>query len=53
LTDIEIEKLMKLFQMGVIRRSGVRVNMVTCGEVMSALRELKMRRSNDVYSDKR
>ena len=45
MTDIEIEKLMRIFQTGVIRRSGVRVDMMTCGEVMAALRELKKRRA--------
>ena len=50
MTDIEIEKLIKMFQSGVIRRCGVRVDMVTCGEVMAALKELQKRRATHEQS---
>ena len=44
MTDLDIERMIKTFQSGVIRRCGVRVDAVTCGEVMAMLKELQKRR---------
>jgi recombinational DNA repair protein (RecF pathway) len=51
LTDIEL--LIKVFETGMMRRSGIRCDMNMCARVAAMLEELKERRSNDVYSDKR
>ena len=47
MNDLDIERMIKLFQTGVIRRCGVRVDAVTCGEVMAMLKELQKRRKEN------
>jgi hypothetical protein len=49
----DIELLIKVFETGMMRRSGIRCDAVMCAMVAAMLEELKERRSNDVYSDKR
>jgi hypothetical protein len=49
----DIEKLIRTFEVGITRRGGVRCDVVMCARVATMLEELKERRSNDVYSDKR
>ena len=44
MTDLDIERMIKMFQTGVIRRCGVRCDAVVCGEVMAMLKELQKRR---------
>jgi hypothetical protein len=51
LTDVEL--LIKVFEDGMKRRSGIRCDMSMCARVAAMLKELEERRSNDVYSDKR
>lgn len=51
MTDIEL--LIKVFESGMKSRSGVRCDAMMCAMVAAMLEELKERRSNDVYSDKR
>jgi hypothetical protein len=51
LTDVKL--LIKVFEDGMKRRSGIRCDMSMCARVAAMLKELEERRSNDVYSDKR
>jgi hypothetical protein len=51
LTDVEL--LIKVFEDGMKRRSGIRCDMSMCARVAAMLKELEERRSSDVHSDKR
>jgi hypothetical protein len=51
MTDIEL--LIKTFELGMMRRSGIRCDMSMCARVAAMLKELKEWRSSNVHSDKR
>lgn len=43
----DIELLIKVFESGMKRRSGIRCDVMTCSKVLVALRELKRRAKNE------
>jgi hypothetical protein len=47
MTDIEIERLIRVFRPGVTRRNGIHCDAMTCSKVLVALRELKRRAKNE------
>jgi recombinational DNA repair protein (RecF pathway) len=47
LTDIEL--LIKVFEMGMMRRSGIRCDMSMCARVAEKLRELQKRMENEKH----
>jgi recombinational DNA repair protein (RecF pathway) len=49
----DIELLIKVFETGMMRRSGIRCDMNMCARVAAMLEELKERRNGNVHSDKR